>query len=83
MSTIQLTIGMRVRVDISGLQATHQSAGVTAHVRIGSGPGMTATAPGTIVGFDNPNRQVLVRLDGSIAGRSVYPFPPERIVVTV
>lgn len=83
MQQVPITVGLRVEVDISGLQVTQESAGASVSVSIGSGPGMTARATGTVIEIDRANGQIIVRLDGEIAGRSVYPFPPERIIAAI
>jgi hypothetical protein len=79
MSQVPITVGLRVQVDISGLQVSSESASV----RMGSGPGVSVKATGAVIDIDHARGLIIVRLDAALAGRRDFPFPPERIVAAI
>jgi hypothetical protein len=68
---VQIVVGLRVQVDISGLLAPG--------VSVGSG----VSASGTITHIDAIRRLVTVQLDVSFSGQNVVIVPPEKIAVAV
>ena len=63
------TIGQRVQVDVSGLQAPG--------VSIGGGVSVT----GTITGIDAVGRSITVSLDVSFSGQNTVTVPPDHMTV--
>jgi hypothetical protein len=84
MATVQITVGLRVQVNVSGLQASSHSAEASAEVRFPSGPGSTTIMTGTVKHIDRVRGLITVYLDGSrIAGHDSVVVPPDRIIAAI
>jgi hypothetical protein len=84
MPQVQITVGLHVQVEISGLEASSQGDGVGSFVRFGSGPGMSSRVTGTVTHIDSARGLISVRLDGMrIAGRDSIVVTPDRIIAAI